>query len=260
MARALLGGLSARGPLTHVPIVVEPSPQARAELESRHAVLTLERPDASLSSCTALIVAVKPQQMREALVALKPFLGDCLLISIAAGIRIESIARWLGGLTPTVRCMPNTPALIGAGITGLFANALVNSEQRALANTLLEAVGETVWVAEEALLDAVTAVSGSGPAYVFYFIEALERAGLKLGLGPEISARLAIATFDGATRLARQSDEPLQILRERVTSKGGTTHRALTELEGARVSASIVDAVQAAALRARELGDEFGRD
>jgi pyrroline-5-carboxylate reductase len=106
----------------------------------------------------------------------------------------------------------------------------------------------------------VTAVSGSGPAYVFYFIEALERAGLKLGLGPEISARLAIATFDGATRLARQSDEPLQILRERVTSKGGTTHRALTELEGARVSASIVDAVQAAALRARELGDEFGRD
>jgi pyrroline-5-carboxylate reductase len=259
MASALIGGLSARGPLTHMPIVVEPLARARTELEGRYAVRTMETVDASLAGCTAIVLAVKPQQMHAAVAALKPHVGGALVISIAAGVQSTSIMGWLGREVPIVRCMPNTPALIGQGITGLCANAAVSPSQRLLADSLLAAVGTTVWVEHEVLLDAVTAVSGSGPAYVFYLIEALERAASELGLDPQASSRLALATFSGSVRLAEASKEPLSVLRERVTSKGGTTHAALTHLEVARVAEHFVEAVHAAARRAHEMGEEFGR-
>jgi pyrroline-5-carboxylate reductase len=260
MACALIGGLGAKGLLLEPPVVVEPVREAREALRARFAVHVIESPDASLTRCTALILAVKPQQMREAIRSAAPYLGEALLISIAAGIPTASIARWAGRDLSIVRAMPNTPALIGEGITGLYANPAVDTRQYELAALLLSAVGATVWVGEEALLDAVTAISGSGPAYVFYLIEALGRAGCELGLNPEAAQRLARATFSGAVRLAEASPEPLAVLRERVTSKGGTTAAALTELERQKVAEHIVGAAQAAATRAAEMGREFGED
>jgi pyrroline-5-carboxylate reductase len=156
--------------------------------------------------------------------------------------------------------MPNTPALVRAGASALFAPAEVSAEERARAEALLAAVGTTVWVEREELLDAITAVSGSGPAYVFYFIEALEQAARELGLTPDTARRLAIETFSGAARLALASDEPVTTLRERVTSKGGTTERALKAMAADRVKEAVVGAVKAAAERSRELGDELGRE
>lgn len=260
MATALIGGLTAQPGLTHPPVVIDPDDRARAALEAKFPVEAMSCANERLQSCELVVLAVKPQQMRSAVVAAKAHLGQCLVISIAAGIPTASIARWLGNAAPIVRCMPNTPALIGQGVTGLYANALVSPDQLQLADRLLLAVGETVWVEQESLLDAVTAVSGSGPAYVFYFIEALERAAKDLGLSPEASSKLALATFQGATRLARSSKDSLGLLRERVTSKGGTTHAALASLEAAGVAAQIVEAVRAAAGRATEMGEEFGRD
>jgi len=157
-----------------------------------------------------------------------------------------------------VRAMPNTPALIGMGIAGLFARAAVDADDRALVERLLAPTGEVVWVAQEADLDAVTALSGSGPAYVFYFVEAMVAAAEQMGLGAEAGKKLALATFAGATELARRSDETPAVLRERVTSKGGTTYAALTAMREAGVEPAIVTALKAAQLRARELGDEFG--
>jgi pyrroline-5-carboxylate reductase len=260
MASALIGGLGAQGLLREPPVVVEPLQEVREALRARFAVHAIESPDGSLTGCAALILAVKPQQMRAAVLSAAPYLGETLLISIAAGIPTASIARWAGRDLSIVRAMPNTPALIGEGITGLFANPAVDPRQRELAALLLGAVGATVWVGEEALLDAVTAISGSGPAYVFYLIEALERAGRELGLAPEAAHRLARATFSGAVRLAEASSEPLEVLRERVTSKGGTTQAALTELERQKVAEHIVGAARAAAIRAAEMGREFGQD
>jgi pyrroline-5-carboxylate reductase len=170
------------------------------------------------------------------------------------------LSRWLGGHNAIVRTMPNTPALIGKGVTGMVATAGVSAAQRATADAILHAVGDTVWLDDEALIDPVTAVSGSGPAYVFYFIEAMQQAALELGLTAEQGIQLAKATFVGASQLAVQSDEPVSLLRERVTSKGGTTYAALTSMEAGGVKDAIVKAVKAAAARGKELGDEFGRD
>jgi pyrroline-5-carboxylate reductase len=205
------------------------------------------------------VLAVKPQQLREVAERLRPLLGGQLVISIAAGIRAGDIARWLGGHTNLVRAMPNTPALIRAGITGLCALPGVGAGGRAGAERILGAVGQTLWLDDESLLDAVTAASGSGPAYVFYFIEALQDAALALGLAQGDARRLALATFLGAARLAADSAEEAAVLRARVTSKGGTTERAIGVLDEARVKQHIVRAVAAAAERSRELGDEFGK-
>jgi pyrroline-5-carboxylate reductase len=188
----------------------------------------------------------------------RPHLAAPLIVSIAAGTRSADIGRWLG-VDAIVRTMPNTPALIGRGITGMAATAAVDAAQRALAESILRAAGDVLWFDDEAQLDAVTAVSGSGPAYVFYFIEALARAGEEMGLGGDKARALAVQTFVGAAHLAAQSAEPLSVLRERVTSKGGTTAAALSWLEANAVSARIVEAAQAAQRRALELGDEFGR-
>ncbi len=259
MARALIGGLEAAQPQTMRYIVIEPSLAARESLVEQHRVVTHAAPHADLAQCSAIVFAVKPQHFAQAAQAVAPWAGDKLIVSVAAGIRSADIRRWLGGRGAIVRCMPNTPALIGAGITGLYAAPGVSAKQQTLAATLLGAVGETVWVDDEDQLDAVTAVSGSGPAYVFYFIEALERGGRELGLDATASRRLAISTMLGAAQLAAQSDEPLAVLRERVTSKGGTTFAALSHMDQAGVADSIVAAINAAAARAIEMGDEFGK-
>ena len=265
MATALIGGLLKRGASVADVRVVEPFATARAALAARHPGIAL------FAECTAdavagvalIVFAVKPQQMRAAAQALSPYLVDLpgpVVLSIAAGIRLADLSRWLQGRGRLVRAMPNTPALVGKGISGVYAAATVDEAGRALASSVLEAAGELLWVNDEAMLDAVTGVSGSGPAYVFYFLEALEEAARELGFTPADARRLAYATFAGAVALAQASPSEPAVLRAQVTSKGGTTECALAKLEGDAVKAKIVAAVQAAAVRAGELGDAFGRD
>jgi pyrroline-5-carboxylate reductase len=206
------------------------------------------------------VLAVKPQQMREAVAPLKAHLDQQLIVSIAAGIRLTDLSRWLGGHARLVRCMPNTPALIGAGITALYAGSSVDSVGRAAAERVLAAVGRAVWVEDEALIDPVTAISGSGPAYVFYFLEAMQEAGRELGLPEATTRELALETFIGAARLAAQSPETFATLRERVTSKGGTTAAALQVMNQNDMKASFIKALKAASNRGRELGEEMGKD
>ena len=260
MAGALIGGMLAKGYSADAISVIEVVREARDNLTARYKVRTSEAPDAATFEADTLVLAVKPQDMRKALAPLSGRLAQQLVVSIAAGIRLAELSRWLGGHTKIVRVMPNTPALIGAGIAGLFARAEVSQAERARAEAILGAVGRTVWVDDEALIDAVTAVSGSGPAYVFYFIEALEKAGVRLGLAPETARELAIHTFAGAARLAAESAEAPSILRERVTSKGGTTEAALKVFAAENLAGDIARAVQAASDRGAELGDLLGKD
>jgi pyrroline-5-carboxylate reductase len=259
MASALIGGLRAL-PDGNVPAieVIEPSVTQREVLRTRYSVICHESPNQKALDADVLVLAVKPQQMQEAASACAPFCAGKLVISVAAGIRIDALRQWLGGHGRIVRAMPNTPALIGLGVTGLCAASGANETDRAQAEQILRAVGDTVWVAEESLIDAVTAVSGSGPAYVFRFIEAIEQAGVTLGLPPEDARRLTIATFVGAAQLAARSDEAPSTLRERVTSKGGTTAAALAVMEADGMAQTLARAVRAAADRSKELGDSFG--
>jgi pyrroline-5-carboxylate reductase len=264
MATALVGGLIARGRPTSDLRIVEPSTGQRDKLAARFPGIALfaEASSEALDGATLVVLAVKPQQMRGACAALSPHLAATapVVLSIAAGTRLGDIARWLSGHARIVRAMPNTPALIGKGISGVHAPDAVDAAGRALAAGVLEAAGDIVWVADEAMLDAVTGVSGSGPAYVFYFLEALEEAARELGFTAADARKLAYATFDGALALARASSADPATLRAQVTSKGGTTERALASLEADAVKTKIVAAVKAAALRARELGDALGRE
>jgi pyrroline-5-carboxylate reductase len=217
--------------------------------ESRGAIRTGE----------VVVFAVKPQQMREAasFSGLKP--NANLVVSIAAGITLTTLAGWLGGHAKLVRAMPNTPALIGAGVTGLYAMPGVSEAERKQAEAILAAVGGTVWIGDEALMDAVTAVSGSGPAYVFWFIEQLAAAGENLGLAKEISQKLAVETVLGAAKLAAQSADSPAVLRERVTSKGGTTEAALKAFEDQKLAERFLRAVEAARDRGAELGSQLAK-
>jgi pyrroline-5-carboxylate reductase len=260
MARAIIGGLVAKGARGADIVVVEVDAVARLKLVAEFGVAAIETPDAQLAGVEVVIFAVKPQQMRAAAQALAPHLVDPLLVTIAAGIRIESLSRWLGGLERIVRAMPNTPALVHAGVTGLYAPSVVGSDDRKAAENLMSAVGAALWFENESDLDAVTAVSGSGPAYVFYAIEALERAARELGLPEGASRSLALWTFVGATKLAIERGEDAATLRAQVTSKGGTTERALEVLDAARVKDHFVAAVKAACERSRELGAALGKD
>jgi pyrroline-5-carboxylate reductase len=260
MARAIVGGLLAKGARPADMVVVEIDPTARLKLMGDFGVSSVEAPGREISGAQAVVFAVKPQHMREAARAAAGFIGDAMVISIAAGIRLESLARWLGGRSRLVRAMPNTPALVHAGITGLYAPPEVAREYRENAEALLGAVGATVWFDKESDLDAVTAVSGSGPAYVFYAIEALETAARRLGLAEGASRSLALWTFVGATKLAIERGEEPAALRAQVTSRGGTTERALQVLEAAGVKELFIDAVRAACERSRELGDALGKD
>lgn len=260
MAAALIGGIAGKlteGKNIHV---VDVNPETLETLAQRFGVTTSTQPEAVLAACDVIVLAVKPQQMRDVAGALKPFMSQQLVVSVAAGIRGLDLSRWLGDHHAVVRAMPNTPALIGKGITGMVAMAGVSGEQRAAADAILRAAGTTIWLADESLIDAVTGVSGSGPAYVFYFMEAMQQAAVELGLSAEQSIELVQATFSGAVELALRSPEPVSVLRERVTSKGGTTYAALTTMHSEGVAPAIVKAVRAAAFRGKELGEEFGRD
>jgi pyrroline-5-carboxylate reductase len=259
MARALLGGMIARGQGSEALAVVEIDADARATVAARFGVATFAAIEAAaVANAEVIVIAVKPQHVRGVARELATLLKRQVVLTIAAGIRLSDLSRWLLGYRRLVRAMPNTPALIGAGIAALYALSGVDSDGRAHAAAVLEAVGGTLWCEREDELDAVTAVSGSGPAYVFYFLEALEQAARDLGFKPAEARRLSLATFTGAARLAEQSNSEPAALRAQVTSKGGTTERALAVLDQAGVKATIVAAVKAAAERARELGKILG--
>ena len=259
MAGALIGGLLAQGFDAGAISVIELNASAREKLATQHGVRVSAAPDAATLTSDTLVLAVKPQDMRTALASLGGGVASQLVISIAAGLRLADLSRWLDGHRRLVRCMPNTPALIGAGITGLCALPEVGAAEKERAARILGAVGEVVWVDNEALLDPVTAVSGSGPAYVFWFIEQLAAAGVKLGLPQEAAGRLALQTVLGAAKLVAQSGEPPGALRERVTSKGGTTEAALRVFAEERLAERLMRALEAASRRGAELGEEMGK-
>ena len=257
MASAIIGGLCRGGRDPATLVVVDPSAEQRERLARDFGVQTLAAADASLRAATLVVWAVKPQAFRSAAEPAAKFVADALHLSVMAGIRSDAIAEATGS-ERIVRAMPNTPALIGQGISGLYARGAVSASGRAEVEAILAPTGRVVWVAQEADLDAVTALSGSGPAYVFYVAEAMVKAAVDMGLSAEQGRELALATFAGAAALAQGSDEGLDVLRERVTSKGGTTHAALVSLEASGVADAFVRALQAARERARELGDQFG--
>jgi pyrroline-5-carboxylate reductase len=257
MASAIIGGLIKQGTPANRILVVEPFEEARQRLQAQFGVRVLAAADATLVEAGLVIWAVKPQTFKEAAQQTRDFCANALHLSVAAGIRSDSIANWLN-TERVVRAMPNTPALVGLGQTGLFARAAVTDADKAWIEQVIETTGALLWVKDEPLLDAVTAISGSGPAYVFFFIEAMVEAGVKMGLTAEQATQLAIGTFEGASQLAKTASEPPSVLRERVTSKGGTTYAALTSMQNAHVSDLFQAALKAAELRAHELGDEFG--
>jgi pyrroline-5-carboxylate reductase len=260
MAVALIGGLRKQGFSAAGIQVVEPFEQARERLTSSFGVRCAAAVDAAALSCEVLVLAVKPQQLREAVAPICGKLGNQLVVSIAAGLRMADISRWLGNYNKLVRAMPNTPALIGAGITGLCADPAVDLEGRNNADKILRAVGSTLWIDSEERMNAVTAVSGSGPAYVFYFLEAMEAAARNMGFDAHSARRLSVETFLGAARLAEQSSEPISTLRERVTSKGGTTEAALSSFGVNGIAGAIEHGIVAAEARGRELGEILGKD
>ncbi len=257
MATALIGGLAGKHTAATNLHVVEIHPPARERLHLL-GVQTSASLHPEIVHSDVIVLAVKPQQMREVAAQLKPYLQSQLILSIAAGIRAVDLSHWLDGYGAIVRTMPNTPALIGRGVTGMAALPGVSSRQREDADAIMRAVGATVWLDDESLIDPVTALSGSGPAYVFYFIEAMQKAGMKLGLTADQATVLSIGTFTGAAQLATDAGEPVSILRERVTSKGGTTHAALVSMQESGVSDAIVKAIEAACARSSALGKEFG--
>jgi pyrroline-5-carboxylate reductase len=258
MAGAVIGGLIRQGMAAADIEVVEPFAEARDRLKAQYGVPAQEHASASLARAGLVIWAVKPQTFKEAAAQARAHCANALHLSVAAGIRSDSIAQWLA-TDRIVRAMPNTPALVGKGMTALFARAAVSDGDKHRVEAVIATTGESLWVGEEAQLDAVTAISGSGPAYVFFFLEAMTRAGVEMGLTREQAYQLAVGTFAGASELARASSDPPEVLRQRVTSKGGTTYAAITSMEQDRVQDLFVKALHAACERARELGDEFGK-
>lgn len=259
MARALIGGLIAQGWQATDIGVVELDSEKRSQLQAEYGIHVSDQLP-SVAMADIVVLAVKPQQLRDIAIFLGSLLRNQLVISIAAGIRSTDLIRWLGGYSAVIRVMPNTPAQIRSGVSALFAAPGVDASQRQQAEVILAAVGSTVWLEEESQMDGVTAISGSGPAYVFYFIEALQQAALELGLSPQQARDLSLQTFLGASQLALQSNEAPDTLRAQVTSKGGTTERALLSMENAGVKSAIVNALHAASERSREMGDLLGKD
>lgn len=260
MANALIGGLVAKGIKPSTISVVEVSPAAREKLGAKYPIHVSTAPDSRVQRADTLVLAVKPQDMRSALASLGMSVQEKLIISIAAGIRFSALSRWLGGHRRMVRCMPNTPALVGAGITGLYAPADVSAEDRKTAETILGAVGEVVWVKDEKLIDPVTAVSASGPAYVFWFIEQLAAYAESTGIPREESLKLAKHCVLGSAKLALESSEPPAQLRKNVTSKGGTTEAALRVFDEEKLAERFAKALSAATRRGAEMGDELAKD
>jgi pyrroline-5-carboxylate reductase len=257
MASAIIGGLLKQGMNADQIDVVEPWDEACERLKTQFGITALTQPGPALARADLVVWAVKPQTFKEAALSVRPHTGNALHLSVAAGIRSDSIASWLG-TQRIVRSMPNTPALVGKGMTALYPRPAVTAQEQQRVERVIGTTGEYLWVTDEAHLDAVTALSGSGPAYVFYFLEGMTEAGVDMGLTREQAHRLAVATFVGASELARASDDPPEVLRQRVTSKGGTTYAALTSMEQDGVKTQFMRALHAARDRARELGDEFG--
>jgi len=260
MARALIGGLIGRGTPVSQLSVGEPDALARQRLAQDFQVPASADNLAAIANCDLIILAVKPQTTGDVLGALSAELRRTrpVLLSVAAGIRIASLSAWAGAGVPVIRAMPNRPALIGAGISGLFAGPEVSAAQRELAEEVMRAAGQSVWVSREADLDVVTALSGSGPAYFFLLAEHMMQAAIAAGLAPDVARQLAIATLHGAGALAHASDGDLARLREQVTSKGGTTAAALGVFAEADFPGIVTRAIDAAAQRSREMAATFG--
>ncbi|MES2886486.1 MAG: pyrroline-5-carboxylate reductase [Pseudomonadota bacterium] len=257
MARAIIAGLIRSGHTPSSLQVVEPLAAQREALQTEWGVSCQAQPDATLSAARLVVWAVKPQSFREAAAACRDHVQGALQLSVMAGIRSDALVSLLG-TERVVRAMPNTPALIGQGVSGVFARPAVTPPERAQVEALLTSTGATLWLDQESDLDAVTALSGSGPAYVFYVIEALVEAAQSFGLSEAQGRQLVLSTFEGATALALASPDSPAELRQRVTSKGGTTHAALTHLEQRGVKAAFIEAAQAACQRAKQMGEEFG--
>ncbi len=257
MASAIIGGLIRQGHPASQIEVVEPWAEAREALRKNYGIEAQPEAGPALQRARIVVWAVKPQTFKVAAGEARAHTADALHLSVAAGIRSDSIAQWLGS-ERIVRTMPNTPALVGKGMSALFARPAVDAAERTQVEAIMASTGEFLWVETEKQLDAVTALSGSGPAYVFYFLEAMTRAGTGMGLSERQAHQLAVGTFVGASELARRSDEAPAVLRQRVTSKGGTTYAALQSMEASGMAASFEAAMRAAEHRAHELGDEFG--
>lgn len=265
MMQAIAQGLISRGSPSATLAAIEPDATVAAQVSAMGAktFASAEQAVPHLAQWGSVVLAVKPQMMQAAVTPFRGRLRNHLIISIAAGTRAADIARWVdddGVLLQLVRAMPNTPALIRAGVTGAFAGAALSPSNRQVTNELLDAIGRTIWFEEEAQLDAVTAVSGSGPAYVFYMIEALETAAIAEGIDPATARVLAIETFRGASLLAAASADPPAVLRANVTSRGGTTAAALKHMDDANLARLFAEGVHQARLRAKTLGDELGKD
>jgi pyrroline-5-carboxylate reductase len=260
MAAALIGGLIKGGMAGTRIAAADPSDATRESLASRYGIVTVADNAEAVRGAEAVVLAVKPQQMRVVALGLAPALesGRPLVLSVAAGIPHAALARWLGPTVPVVRTMPNRPALNGFGATGLYAPAGVGAANRALAEAIMGAVSATVWVEHESQMDTVTALSGSGPAYFFLFMEALEAAAHARGLPADVAHRLTLETAYGAAQMARMGNDSLSALREQVTSKGGTTAAALGVLDASGLRAIVAHAVAAADRRSAELGAEYG--
>jgi pyrroline-5-carboxylate reductase len=263
MASALIGGLIKQGAQATNMFVADPFDQTRQRLESDLSIIcaaSVDKLAPQIENCDVLLMAVKPQQFKEAAselaLVLKSLANKPLCLSVAAGIKTADMIKWLGHQR-IIRAMPNTPALIGEGMTGLFADTHISAADQSLASSICEAVGKIVWVDSEKQMDDITAISGSGPAYVFAFLESLEKAAIAQGLSQEQARLLAIQTLQGAAKLAAQSLESPATLRERVTSKGGTTHAALTVLEQESWAQIMMKAVAAASQRSEAMGQEF---
>jgi pyrroline-5-carboxylate reductase len=259
MASAIIGGLIKKGlPAARIE-VVDTNAEARQRLKDNYGLVVHAEPGEFLRNFPIVIWAVKPQTFKEAALLAAPHVGQALHMSVAAGIPTDSIKNWLS-VERIVRSMPNTPALIGKGVTGLFARTGVTDQDRQHIEHIASVMGEFVWVEREGLLNAVTALSGSGPAYVFYFLEGMTTAGVEMGLTAEQAYQLSVETFRGASELAKFSDESAEVLRQRVTSKGGTTYAAISVMEERNIKGLFVQALHAAERRSQELGAEFGKD
>lgn len=260
MATSLIGGLLSEGMSPHEIVVFDVSADKRRELRERFGIETAESNGAAVNGAKTVVLAVKPQVLKTVCLEVAALVQQQkpLMISIAAGVPCAALTTWFGANIPAVRCMPNTPALIKAGATAMYATDTVSGTQREQAERLLRAVGTVAWIAEERLMDAVTALSGSGPAYFFYFMEALAQAGIELGLPADIAKQLTLQTALGAASLAQQSSEDLTTLRRNVTSPGGTTERALQSMEANKVAEHLRSAVLAANERGQELAKQFG--
>ena len=257
MASAIIGGLIENDILPSQIDVVEPLAEARDKLQSTFGLQPRSEAGPFLTQADLVVWAVKPQTFKQATLAVAPFTANALHLSVAAGIPSTSIAHWLG-TERVVRAMPNTPALIGKGITGLFARSGTTSADKDWIAQVMATTGEFLWLATEDLLDAVIAISGSGPAYLFYLMEAMTTAGTEMGLTHEQAHQLTVATFIGAGELAKSSDEPPKVLRQRVCSKGGTTLAAIASMEDDDMQALLINAMYAARKRAKELSEELG--